>query len=53
MKLAARFPAQAANIRSVIAQHASSIQLEVQSRSCEYVRLFNYDTIRPQVGQWG
>ncbi len=48
MKLAARFPAQAQAIKAVIAQHASSIQLEVQSRSFEYTRLFNFDAIRPQ-----
>lgn len=50
MKLAARFAGQAAPIRALISQHASSIQLEVQSRSFEYSRLFNYDAIRPQVG---
>lgn len=49
MKLAARFPAQAAAIKNTIAQHASSVQLEVQSRSFEFTRLFNHESIRPQV----
>lgn len=52
MKLAARFPMQSATVKTLISQHATSIQLEVQSRSCEYTRLFSYDTIRPQVGGW-
>lgn len=49
MKLAVRFPAQAAAIKNTIAQHASSVQLEVQSRSFEFTRLFNHESIRPQV----
>ena len=49
MKLAARFPGQAAAIKAIIGQFATSIQLEVQNRSCESTRLFNYDAIRPQV----
>jgi AP-1 complex subunit gamma-1 len=48
-KLSARFPGSAARVRAAVAAHAGSARLEVQSRSVEYSRLFEFDAIRPQV----
>lgn len=30
-------------------KQVGSVQLEVQARSCEYGRIFKYETIRPQL----
>ena len=49
MKLAARFPGSAGRIKALIDQQTTSLQLEVQSRSVEFSRLFNFEAIRPQV----
>ena len=35
--------------QALVAKHAGSSDLEIQSRSCEYGRLFQFDSIRPQL----
>ena len=36
-------------LQALVAKHAGSSDLEIQSRSCEYGRLFQFDSIRPQL----
>ncbi|KAK9838207.1 hypothetical protein WJX84_012119, partial [Apatococcus fuscideae] len=49
MKLSARLPDQLPRIQAVLEKQKGSVQLEVQTRSCEYGRIFKYDAIRPQL----
>ena len=51
-KLEPRLPGSSARIRALVAGYSHSAQLEVQTRSVEYSRLFGHAAIRPQVGQW-
>jgi AP-1 complex subunit gamma-1 len=48
-KLSSRLPGSMPRIKALVEPHTSSIFLEVQTRSAEFVRLCAYDTIRPQV----
>jgi hypothetical protein len=49
-KLVARFPGSAARLKEMVAAYRQSSQLEVQTRSVEYGRLFNLGSnIGPQV----
>ena len=49
-KLVARFPASAARLKEMVAAYRQSSQLEVQTRSVEYGRLFSLGSnIGPQV----
>lgn len=48
-KLSARFPASAARVQAIIESRTTSQELEVQSRSVEYSRLFSFAEIRPKV----
>lgn len=52
-KLVPRFPGSAERIKAMVAAYRQSSQLEVQTRSVEYSRLFNYPAIEPQVGGAG
>lgn len=36
-------------VQRIVAQHAGSRDLEIQSRSCEFGRLFRFDALRPQL----
>ena len=47
-KSATRFPGSAERIRGLLAAYASSLDLESQTRSVEYGRLFKYGTLTPQ-----
>lgn len=51
-KLEPRLPGSAERIKASVAAFRQSSQLEVQTRSVEYSRLFNYGAIGPQV-RWG
>ena len=47
--LADRLDALVHGLQTLVAKHAGSSDLEIQSRSCEYGRLFRFDSIRPQL----
>ncbi|GIL79860.1 hypothetical protein Vretimale_12443 [Volvox reticuliferus] len=49
MKLTARLPAQVARLKTLIARFTTSAQLEGQTRSCEYGKIFGHERIRPQL----
>eukprot|EP00898_Chlorokybus_atmophyticus_P001919 jgi/Chlat1/2728/Chrsp182S02896 len=49
MKLTSRYPSYTAHIRAVVDKHRNSAQLELQQRSCEYIRIFNHENIRSQL----
>ena len=49
-KAATRFPASAGRIKGLLAAHAGSLDLETQTRSVEYGRLFKYSALTPQAG---
>ncbi|GLC40655.1 hypothetical protein PLESTB_000036100 [Pleodorina starrii] len=49
MKLTARLPAQVPRLRATIGRFTTSAQLEVQTRSCEYGKVFGHERIRPQL----
>ena len=36
-------------MQAILQKQVGSVQLEVQARSCEYGRIFKYETIRPQL----
>ncbi|KAG2453880.1 hypothetical protein HYH02_002086 [Chlamydomonas schloesseri] len=49
MKLTARLPSQLARLKALIARYRTSVQLEAQTRSCEYGKIFQHDRIRPSL----
>ncbi|KXZ55609.1 hypothetical protein GPECTOR_2g1159 [Gonium pectorale] len=49
MKLTARLPAQVARLRAIIGRFTASSQLEVQTRSTEYGKVFAHERIRSQL----
>ncbi|KAG2434067.1 hypothetical protein HXX76_007795 [Chlamydomonas incerta] len=49
MKLTARLPSQLARLKTIIGRYKSSVQLEAQTRSCEYGKIFQHDRIRPSL----
>lgn len=48
MKLAARLPASAPRVSSLLAPYRANPWLEVQTRSVEYMQLFGHANIMPQ-----
>ncbi|GFR48866.1 hypothetical protein Agub_g10715 [Astrephomene gubernaculifera] len=49
MKLTARLPAQVPRLRALIGRFTTSTQLEVQTRSTEYGKVFSHERIRAQL----
>eukprot|EP00198_Chlamydomonas_reinhardtii_P006516 XP_001695852.1 gamma-adaptin [Chlamydomonas reinhardtii] len=49
MKLTARLPSQLARLKAVIGRYKTNVQLEAQTRSCEYGKIFQHDRIRPSL----
>ncbi|GAX74370.1 hypothetical protein CEUSTIGMA_g1819.t1, partial [Chlamydomonas eustigma] len=49
MKLTARLPNQIPRLKGIVEKFWSSIQLETQSRSAEFSRIFHFEAIRPQL----
>lgn len=45
MKLSAKFSSETDKIKQIVKNYAEHTMLEVQQRSCEYLKIFDYDEV--------
>ena len=48
-KLSTRFPSQAARIHVLLDKHSNSVELEIQTRSVEYGKLFDHSSLKGEI----